>query len=72
MRSRVQFALALDSTCVEAYLLEGYIEERQAHSQKALDAYQRALQLATEKLGSDAFEEATRKKLNFIFARESK
>ena len=67
MRSRVQFALALDITCVEAYLLEGYIEERQAHSQKALAAYQRALQLATEKLGSDAFEEATRKKQQIHF-----
>jgi hypothetical protein len=63
MRSRVQFALKLDSTCVEAYLLEGYIEERQAHDQKALAAYQRALQLSTEKLGPDAFEEETRKKL---------
>jgi tetratricopeptide (TPR) repeat protein len=67
MRSRVQFALKLDSTCVEAYLLEGYIEERQAHDQKALAAYQRALQLSTEKLGPDAFEEETRKKQQIHF-----
>ena len=65
MRSRVQFALNLDTTCVEAYLLEGYIEERQAHYQKALASYERALQLSMEKLGPDAFERATKKEIHF-------
>jgi len=65
MRSRVQFALTLDTTCVEAYLLEGYIEERQTHYQKALASYERAMQLSMEKLGPDALARAARKEIHF-------
>lgn len=65
MRSRVQFALTLDTTCVEAYFLEGYIEERQAHYQKALASYERAMQLSMEKLGPDAIAQAARKEIHF-------
>lgn len=65
MRTRVQFALTLDTTCVEAYLLEGYIEERQAHYQKALASYERAMQLSMEKLGPDALARAARKEIHF-------
>jgi hypothetical protein len=65
MRSRVQFALTLDSTCVEAYLLEGYIEQRQAHHQKALASYERGMQLSMERLGPDALARAARKEIHF-------
>lgn len=61
LRTRVRFALTLDDTCAEAYLLEGDIEEHQGRYQKARASYQRAIQLSTEKLGPNAFDEATRK-----------
>jgi tetratricopeptide (TPR) repeat protein len=65
LKARAQFALQLESKCVEAYLLEGYTQERQSHFQKAEASYQRVIQLSMEQLGPDAFERAARKDIYF-------
>lgn len=66
--ARAHFALKLDSGCVEAYLLEGYVEARQKHYQQAEATYQQALRLSLEQLGPDAFERAARKELHFWYS----
>jgi tetratricopeptide (TPR) repeat protein len=68
MRSRAQFALKLDSTCVDAYLLEGDIAERQNHYQEARASYERAIQLSIEKLGPDAFSKAASREIHFWYS----
>lgn len=68
LRARVQFALTLDTTCTEAYLLEGNVEERQGHYQQALASYTRAMELAAEKLGPQAFTRAGRKEVHFWYS----
>jgi len=65
LSARAQFALKLDDTCADAYLLEGDIAERQKHYREARTSYERAMQLAVEKLGPDAFERAARKEIHF-------
>lgn len=68
LKVRARFVLKLDDTCVEAYLLEGDIEERQQHYQKALASYEHAMQLAVEKLGPEAFEPTVRKEIHFWYS----
>lgn len=68
LQARVQFALTLDHTCTEAYLLEGGIEERQGHYHEALISYTQAMELAAEKLGPEAFTKAGRKEVHFWYS----
>ncbi len=68
LKARAHFALKLDSRCVEACLLEGYVQERQKHYQQAEATYQQALRLSLEQLGPDAFERAARKEIHFWYS----
>src|SRR5579862_77127 len=68
LKARAQFALKLDSQCIDAYLLTGYVQERQAHYQQALADYQHALHLSLEQLGPDASQRAARKEIHFWYS----
>ena len=59
--ARVKFALTLDPSCSDAYLMRGAVEEQKGHYLKAEEDYKRAVELAAEKLGPDAFLEETRR-----------
>lgn len=65
LEARVEFALKLDGTCSEAYLLKGDIAERRKSYRGARAAYEQAMQLSLAKLGSDVFEMAARKEVHF-------
>jgi len=59
--ARIHFALSLDPHCSDAYVIQGCLDERAGRYQQAQAAYERAMELAAEKLGPDAFTEASRK-----------
>jgi len=59
--ARIHFALSLDPHCSDAYVIQGCLDERAGRYQQAQAAYERAMELAAEKLDPDAFTEASRK-----------
>jgi len=59
--ARIHFALKLNPRCSDAYLIQGSLDERAGRYQQAQAAYERAMELAAEKLGPDAFAEKSRK-----------
>ncbi len=59
--ARIHFALKLDPRCSDAYVIQGGLDERAGRYQQAQAAYERAMELAAEKLGLDAFTEESRK-----------
>ena len=59
--ARIHFALSLDPRCSDAYVIQGCLDERAGRYQQAQAAYERAMELAAEKLGPDAFTEESRK-----------
>ena len=67
LRARVRFALALDPACGGAYFLQGDLEEREKHYERAQVSYERAMQLAADKLGPEAFDEEKRRERQIHF-----
>jgi hypothetical protein len=63
----IEVALKLDPTCSDAYLLKGTIAERHGDYEQAKGAYEKAMELAATKLGSDVFEASLREKQEFHF-----
>src|SRR5229473_2333026 len=59
--ARIHFALSLDPRCSDAYVIQGCLDERAGRYQQAQAAYERAMELAAEKLGPDAFTEESKK-----------
>lgn len=59
--ARIHFALALDPRCSDAYVIQGSLDEQAGRYEQAQAAYERAMELAAEKLGPDAFTEESRK-----------
>ena len=59
--ARIDFALKLDPRCSDAYVIQGSLDERAGRYEQARAAYERAMELAAEKLGPDAFTEESRK-----------
>lgn len=59
--ARIQFALALDQSCSDAYLIQGTLDEQAGRFREAQASFERAMELAAEKLGPDAFSEESRR-----------
>lgn len=68
LNARAHFALKLDDTCADAYLLEGDLAEQQKQYREARASYERAMQLSMEKLGPDAIARAARKEIHFWYS----
>ncbi len=60
-QARVHFALKLDPTCADAFLIQGAIEEQAGNLDAAQAAYERAMALAAEQLGAAVFTKEARK-----------
>lgn len=60
-QARVCFALKLDPTCADAFLIQGAIEEQAGKLDAAKATYERAMALAAEQLGAEVFTKEARK-----------